>query len=110
MDGRRPAAFFAGTGNSLFRPSWPGDNWQRDIIHDPNAIVLSVVLSPGFETDRTVVVGTTNGAVVTHNGGLLWMTMDDGLEDRRCLKLVYDGQGQLYCLTPTRVYALGQRE
>jgi len=109
-DRPRPATFFAGTGGSLFRPSWPGDTWERDILHDPNAIVLSLALSPRFAEDRTVAVGTTTGAVITHNGGLLWMTMDDGLEDRRCLKMVYSPEGTLYCLTPTRVYELVDAE
>jgi hypothetical protein len=109
VDTRRPGAFFAGTGGSLFRPSWPFDTWQRDILHDPDAIVLSIALSPDFEHDRTVTVGTTTGAVVTHNGGLLWMTMDDGLDDRRCLKMLYGPQGQLFCLTPTKVYELGDQ-
>ncbi|HVA24202.1 MAG TPA: hypothetical protein VMW62_07390 [Chloroflexota bacterium] len=106
VDTRRPAAFFAGTGGSLFRPAWPGDHWERDILHDPNAIVLSVALSPSFGQDRGVAVGTTAGAVMTQNGGLLWMTMDEGLEDRRCLKMVYAPDGRLYCLTPTRIYEL----
>ncbi|HLG70770.1 MAG TPA: hypothetical protein VK009_10140, partial [Chloroflexota bacterium] len=64
-------------------------------------------LSPRFAEDRTVAAGTTSGAILTHNGGLLWMTMDDGLEDRRCLKMVYAPDGRLFCLTPTRVYELG---
>ncbi|MFI5267243.1 MAG: WD40/YVTN/BNR-like repeat-containing protein [Chloroflexota bacterium] len=106
VDTRRPARFFAGTGGSLFRPAWPGDHWERDILHDPNAIVLSVALSPKFGEDRSVAVGTTAGAVMTQNGGLLWMTMDEGLEDRRCLKMVYSPDRRLYCLTPTRVYEL----
>lgn len=105
-DPRRPAGFFAGTGGSLFRPAWPGDHWERDILHDPEAIVLSVALSPRFAQDRSVAVGTTAGAVMTGNAGLLWMTMDEGLEDRRCLKMVYSSAGQLYCLTPTKVYEL----
>jgi hypothetical protein len=106
VDPRRPAGFFAGTGGSLFRPAWPGDHWERDILHDPSAIVLSVALSPKFGEDRGVAVGTTAGAVITENGGLLWMTMDEGLDDRRCLKMVYAPDGRLYCLTPTHVYEL----
>jgi hypothetical protein len=109
VDPRRPAGFFAGTGGSLFRPAWPSDHWERDILHDPNAIVLSLALSPQFTEDRTVAVGTTAGAIITHNGGLLWSTMDEGLEDLRCLKMVYSPDGGLYCLTPTRVYELGHR-
>jgi hypothetical protein len=105
-DARRPAGFFAGSGGSLFRPAWPGDTWQRDILHDPNAVVLSIALSPNFKDDKTVAAGTTTGAVITRNGGLLWLTLDAGLEDRRCLKVVYSSKGRLYCLTPTRVYEL----
>src|SRR5207237_10700453 len=89
VDVRRPAGFFAGTGGSLFRPAWPGDHWERDILHDADAVVLSLALSPNFANDRTVAVGTTTGAVLTHNGGLLWMTMSDGLDDSRCLKRGY---------------------
>ncbi|HLY65580.1 MAG TPA: hypothetical protein VKU60_08600, partial [Chloroflexota bacterium] len=108
VDTHRPASFFAGTGGSLFRPSWPGDTWQRDVLHDPNAIVLSLALSPQFAEDKTVIAGTTNGAVMTRNAGLLWISMDDGLEDRRCLKMVYAPDGKLFCLTPTRIYELEQ--
>ena len=106
VDPRRPAGFFAGSGGSLFRPAWPGDHWERDILHEPEAVVLSVALSPHFAEDRAVAVGTTAGAVMTKNAGLLWMTMDDGLDDRRCLKMVYSPDGRLHCLTPTRVYEL----
>jgi hypothetical protein len=102
----RPANFYAGTGGSLFRPAWPGDHWERDVLHDPNAIVLSLALSPNYLTDKTVAVGTSAGAVLTRNAGLLWVGMDDGLEDRRCLKLTYAPDGRLFCLTPTRVYQL----
>jgi hypothetical protein len=108
VDTRRPAGFFAGTGGSLFRPAWPNDHWERDILHDPNAIVLSLALSPTFGEDRTVAVGTTAGAVITHNGGLLWASLDEGLADRRCLKMVYAPDGRLFCLTPTRVYELAE--
>jgi hypothetical protein len=105
----RPANFFAGTGGSLFRPGWPGDHWERDILHDPSAVVLSLALSPNYLGDKTVAVGTSAGAVMTHNAGLLWVSVDGGLDDRRCLKLVYAPDGQLFCLTPTRVYELEQR-
>ncbi|HEU0168239.1 MAG TPA: hypothetical protein VFS62_10715, partial [Chloroflexota bacterium] len=104
VDARRPANFFAGTGDSLYRPAWPGDNFQRDVLHAPNAIVLSIAVSPDFRTDKKVLVGTTNGAVITHNGGLLWATLDAGLDDKRCLKMVFDGPNRVFCLTPTRVY------
>lgn len=106
VDARRPASFFAGTGGSLFRPAWPGDHWERDILHDPNAVVLSIAVAPSFAEDRTVAVGTTAGAVLTHNGGLLWTTNDDGLDDRRCLRMLYAPDGRLFCLTPTLVYEL----
>ncbi len=108
-DARRPAGFFVGTGGSLFRPSWPGDTWQRDVLHDPNAIVLSLALSPAFAEDKTVAVGTTTGPVLSHNAGLLWTNEAEGLQDVRCLKLVYDREARLFCLTPTRIYELGLR-
>jgi hypothetical protein len=104
VDTRRPANFFAGTGDSLYRPAWPGDNFQRDVLHAPNAIVLSIAVSPEFRSDKRVLVGTTNGAVITRNGGLLWATLDEGLDDKRCLKMVFDGPNRVFCLTPTRVY------
>ncbi|MHB8618954.1 MAG: WD40/YVTN/BNR-like repeat-containing protein, partial [Chloroflexota bacterium] len=104
VDVRRPATFFAGTGNSLFRPAWPNDAWQRDILHDPNAIVLSMSVSPAFAADNTVLVGTTVGPVITRNGGLLWTRMDAGLADARCLKLLFAGDREVFCLTPTAVY------
>ncbi|MDE3075068.1 MAG: hypothetical protein KGJ86_06530, partial [Chloroflexota bacterium] len=73
VDVRRPASFFAGTGNFIFRPVWPGQDWQRDVIHDSDATVLAVVLSPRYPRERVVLVGTTSGVLSTENDGLLWV-------------------------------------
>ncbi len=104
VDVRRPAAFFAGTGGFVFRPSWPFQDWQRDVIHDADATVLSVALSPEYPEQHVVAIGTTTGVIYSENDGLLWLNTSEGMEDRRALKVMFASPTELYCLTPTRIY------
>ena len=100
----RPAGFYAGAGNQIFRPVWPGQNWQRDVIHDQNATVLSVALAPSYPEERIVAVGTTTGVVYSENDGLLWLTANEGLDDPRIMKVLFGPDRQLFALSPTRLY------
>ncbi len=75
----RDTTLFVGAATGLYRSQDGGATWQLVVT---GSRVLSVALSPDFEQDRLLFVGTeTDGVLRSDDGGARWASANPGLVD-----------------------------
>jgi photosystem II stability/assembly factor-like uncharacterized protein len=72
---------FAASTNGLYVSHDHADSWEPGYLH--GLVIQTIALSPSFEMDQTIFVGTEEAGVLrSTDGGVQWVPMNEGLTDR----------------------------
>lgn len=74
--------------DGVLRSEDRGKSWTGANAGLLDLTVLSLALSPGFETDRTAFAGAASGLYRTRNGGRSWRAVDLDLEDEPAVQCI----------------------
>lgn len=72
---------FAASTNGLYVSTDNADSWQPGFLH--GLVIQTIALSPSFEMDQTIFVGTEESGILrSTDGGVQWVPVNEGLTDR----------------------------
>ena len=72
---------FLATINGLYRSDDLGESWEPGYLG--GMVIQTIALSPSFEMDQTIFVGTESvGVLRSTDGGVTWSPINEGLTDR----------------------------